>query len=522
MKKITILTKLFAIIFLIVGQISAANVVYYVKTTGSDTNNGSEESPFRTVNYAFSKAQANAKTTFYLENNAVFEVPLQIDLGSGKNIEIIGKNTTLQKAVNPGVAQERILKAGANSITRFKGVNFVHGRLTTFYPGGAIFFAGDSLIIDSCKFFRNEAGAAGGAIGSRGKVLILKNSYFEGNYTASNGSNGAAVMHAGLASGMPGSALIVENCTFKKNKMNQGGNGSAIGIFDASFGTPGRYSNLDYMRIVNCTFSENTTPTSFQAAVDITNYDVESYFINNTFIMNDGGIRVGNNTRQIYFMNNVLMERRVGVMTETKTVDGRTPIIAYNNIICGLESAFNQGIDDLSLNADKGVYSNVTEIIANYPFSNIGLSDTLITKDCLVGYYPIISETSTLHNAGIDNSSSFTNGINMIPQSDVNGKAKNGLKDIGASEFYPLSGIRNLDEDISDFCSLLQTQSNIMLFNNTENEMSLKIISMNGSIINTTKFIHQLSINKNSLKGGLYLFVFNNEHKSKSFKIFIN
>ena len=218
---------------------SFAAVEYWVATNGSDENPGTEAKPFATPEMAILCVKDNEETIIHLQKDATFMLAGQLNLDKNKICTIEGDNTTLKGAEKPGYQggeATRIFRAADNSKINISGVNFVNGRQIEYVLGGAIFFAGDELNIDKCRFIDNEAGSAGAAIGSRGRVVRVTNSYFEHNYIIGGGARGAAIMQRGPES-LDGE-LYVDNCTFYKNSLDQGGQGYCIAIYDPS-GQPG-------------------------------------------------------------------------------------------------------------------------------------------------------------------------------------------------------------------------------------------------------------------------------------------
>ena len=51
-----------------------AQTTFYVSNSGSDSNNGSESAPFKTIGCAVTKVAENTPTIIYLEKNATFDL----------------------------------------------------------------------------------------------------------------------------------------------------------------------------------------------------------------------------------------------------------------------------------------------------------------------------------------------------------------------------------------------------------------------------------------------------------------
>lgn len=90
-------------------------------------------------------------------------------MGNNKIVSIIGDNTTLraaEKAGKDGGEGARILRAAGGCDLSLKGITFLNGRQIEYNPGGGVFFAGNTLVVDSCTFIDNESG-------SGARVLLL-------------------------------------------------------------------------------------------------------------------------------------------------------------------------------------------------------------------------------------------------------------------------------------------------------------------------------------------------------------
>src|ERR1044071_4137675 len=71
---------------LVAGSTYQNGAVYYVSTTGNNSNNGSSTSPWKTLQYAVTKVPANAGVTIKLAAGTYVENG-RIDVPPGVNIE---------------------------------------------------------------------------------------------------------------------------------------------------------------------------------------------------------------------------------------------------------------------------------------------------------------------------------------------------------------------------------------------------------------------------------------------------
>lgn len=430
---------------------SFAAVEYYVATNGDDANPGTKEEPFASLENAAFSVLENEETIIYLEGNVTFNVG-KINLEDNKIVTFIGDNTTLLAAEKPGYEggeADRILRAGKNCKIKVQGLTFKNSRQIEYLPGGALFFLGETLEVDNCRFIDNECGSGGGAIASRGNHVKVTNCYFENNYAIGGGAYGGAIMHCGLADGTGGD-LYVENCTFFENKLKVGGQGTAIANYDASL-NGGQYSTLKRAEIKNCTFVGNYSKDPYQAAVDIFQSDeCELYLINNTFYNQDGALRIDFQTAPIYMFNNFVYANRATVLSETSIADAeRAAIVAYNNILVGEERGVNENIDDPCLSSEATSCNNLIALGKDHSMVSLGVS-TKLKEDATVPYLPIIRANSKLVDAGLDDSSEFTTE-NMIPSLDIRGLGKKDKRDIGAFEYEGVAGVDDVVDMADEF-----------------------------------------------------------------------
>ncbi|HEY6914130.1 MAG TPA: T9SS type A sorting domain-containing protein [Paludibacter sp.] len=499
--------------------------IYVNPTTGNDANNGSQAAPMKTIESAVFAVKDNTQTTIHIAKNSVFVLGAVLNLGENKKLEIVGPNVTIKAAELaaqkdpsglPLLGQgNRILRAVANCDLKIKGITFQNGRQVGYILGGGIYFAGNTLEIDSCKFIDNQAGSAGGAVGCRAKSVVIKNSYFEGNNILGGGARGAAIMQCGPATGTPGT-LVVQNCTFYKNMTQVGGSGMVINIFDSTdSGVGGKYSNMGSIQVTGCTFLENTSPTAYQAAIDVSDSDCGVVLVNNTFYNNsDGAFRLL--LSKAYLANNVIVGGKQGILSEAKVADGRPEMVAVNNIVIGTEGGINGGIDDACFTTAASANSNVVSKIASYPVAALGLATSLST-DNFVPYLKITSATSTLIDAGIDNTLAKF-GTNYVLTNDVIGRSTNNKKDIGAYEYNGITGF-SLPEYVNENYRISQSENTITVKNISDKSFSMSVVNMTGKVVYSTQVTSSVELSKNKFGKGVFILLFNDGTKSGSKKV---
>lgn len=442
------------LLFLAASLLSASQAFaateIWVSPNGSDENDGSQAKPYATVDMAVLCVLDNEETVIHLEKDATFTIGGTLNVGENKNLTIIGDNTTVLGAAKPGTEGQapRILAARANTKLKLYGINFANGRQVGYWGGGAVFFDGEELVIDHCSFKDNEAGSGGGAIASRGHIVRVSNSYFEGNYIIGGGARGGAIMQRGnfVDDVTPAGELYVDNCTFYNNQLQQGGQGTAIDIYENSDGQ--KLSATVKMVVTNSTFVDNKTTDTYQAAIDISGYDeCETTLVNNTFYGGDGALRFYYQTQPVYMFNNFAYVNKAAVLTECSIADtDRAAIVARGNVLYGAERAVNEYIDDPDLDANAAAAGNTLGMCKDASMVQLGMSTELGTRDQgFVPFLPIIRANSPLVGAGIANSSEWTTD-NLIPAYDCRNYVRKGAISVGAYQYgaEPDAGVADI------------------------------------------------------------------------------
>jgi hypothetical protein len=233
------------------------------------------------------------------------------------------------------------------------------------------------------------------------------------------------------------------------------------------------------------------------------------------FYNNDGALRIGltygagtlYDEPKIFLINNVMFGNKSGIFggQNQAVSDGRVPVAAYNNVIVGGESGVNQWMDDPSLNAEKATYNNIVETTANYPLSRTALSTTLST-DAFIPHLKITSATSTLVDAGLDNSTAAI-GRDIIPAKDVRGGATRDSKDIGAYEWDAIvSSLRSLWTDQSKGFDVVQTTDGLEVRNTLGSEALLTVYDLSGRKLYSSTVQQSHVISNGELAKGIAVF----------------
>jgi len=521
--------KISLLFMLVLGSLLSqtfADVTYYVSPNGDDLNNGTSiATAYRTVAKAATKLVDATPTTIYLEQNATFDViaPNSIIIGINKKVTIIGKNTTLKAGDKPYLGN-RIITIGQNTDAKIVGVVFRNGCTRDGIPGGALFFEGNKLEIDSCTFINNEANNSGGAIASRGKDVILTNTVFDANRIFGGYASSAVIYQCGLPNGgLPGS-LIIRSCAFTNNESKADARGDLIGFFHSYRGSlyPHLYTNVNYFELTNCLFKDNVagiSPSVRPAASDIyingVREDFEMNLVNNTFYKTKAiaiPFFIGTPYRMV---NNLFYNNQDFTIMSSNTSDERDPVVAYNNVFVG---PLGVNVNDPALTTEKVKYGNqfIDEL------SQLGLTPRLETADSYVPYIPITSETSVLINKGLLSTVGLV-GFNkeLIPATDMRGVAVNGsAKDVGSFEFTLTTGLLNPTANTPKLFVVSCDGENAIVKNLSNKVLTLEIRLLDGRTVYSAKITNELSIKRSELEipNGVLIFTANDGLASQSIK----
>ena len=198
--------------------------VYYVSPTGSDTNEGSQNSPKKTVKNAVEMASKEGKNKniiildgTYVESNIEINVPLNIT-GEG-NVVIDANHEGLIFTISTDDTEIKNIKF-INGINKNGGAINTTGKLTlenvTFESnnatsyGGAVYSEGD-LVVSASKFINNTGATGGGAIYDVKGTVTITDSEFTGQYSGGGGAVYSKIM------------TTIDNSVFTDNRARAGG-----------------------------------------------------------------------------------------------------------------------------------------------------------------------------------------------------------------------------------------------------------------------------------------------------------
>ena len=493
---------------------SFAAVEYWVSPNGDDANAGTEAEPYATPEMAILMANEGEETIIHFEKDAEFLIG-KLEAGENKTIRLIGDNTLFLAEKDPlpqgtNRTAHRILDGGAGTNLYVEGIIFKNGRQIEYLGGGAIGFTGETLEVNNCQFIHNESGSGGNAICASAEEVIVRNSYFEDNYSIGYAARGGAIVQAGVfdeENGLRGS-LVVENCTFANNSVLSG-QGTAIDIFDKGYNKGEGRSYTTYLKVTNCTFISNTSGDPYQAAIDICGYDnCETYIANNTFYGGDGAFRLYFQNAPVYFVNNFAYVDKATILSEYTTDANLGQIHAYNNILYGGERGVNENILEPGLTTEAAACNNTIGLTSQATMVALGVNTKLTTDDpdSKVPYLPILRQNSVLVDAGLDSYAEIDGEVeNFIPATDVRGKASNGKKDIGAFEYNGLNaGVETITTGENSNIAFISNGSEIVVTNSNGDAMDVAVYSVDGKLLYNARG-ENVTISKDNLAKGIVI-----------------
>ena len=302
---IALLLSLFIILTSVSG-VHAASTVYVNVTGGNDSNDGSINHPYKTIEQAMKNVDENGTVKIA---DGTYKGKGNTNLTISKNMKIIGKHQ--KKTIINGEGVNWIFKV-------IKGVNVTIMNLTlangTAGSGSTIYNQGTCNIRD-CTFTGNKASKNGGAIYNLGIIGTVSGCTFKGNTAnwggaifndnrysigriagcifISNGAsvNGGAIYNIGTVNNMNnciftsnaasingsavfnwGTIINLNSCTFRSNTVGQcGGAICNYGICNVkhstftnnkgteTYSSGGAIYNDDIFTVSDCTFKGNTS-----------------------------------------------------------------------------------------------------------------------------------------------------------------------------------------------------------------------------------------------------------------------
>lgn len=523
--------------FVFCGILAFADKTIYVSPAAAGNGSGVDALNPCTFATALGNLASSGYTTFVLPVNGLFQLSGgtngygRIPIADNSKIIIQGNNSVLEGTGG----DTRILRAGAGTIIELHKLKFRLGNAASSL-GGAIYFGGDSLRIDSCTFEKNTADN-GAAIGSRGKHIVIKNSWFKENYLRSS-FQGGAISHTGTTAG---GSLTIQNTTFSNNIGKTGSASYGTAIITAFDGNVRNYLNT--ISISNCTFYQNNAglnTTAGYAAVQLdflgttapSGTATTATFVNNTFYANKvAAINIKGKQQAVQLINNLIVGDSYanvspsgiqdhGFITEYSVAEGRPQVVAHNNYIVA-KTPIGSKVDDAALALGNVNNNTLVATSSKGDIDLLALSSSLDSINNKVPFLPITSSASVLLEAGI---SSYS-GI-VIPFYDIRGMARGGQDtgnyyDIGAYEFNYSSTTAVEKSLTKKNYTVVQTKSSIDIQNNGASRLSIAFYLLSGKKIYSGYVNSFLSVDKSQLPKGIVLMVVDDGRTKETRKVLL-
>ena len=261
--------------------VSAASTVY-VNASGSDSNLGTIDSPFQTINKGMSSVDDNG--TVKIANGNYTGVG-NVNLTISKNMTILGQSQKGTIINGTGTNWVFHISSGFNVTIQ----NLTITKATTTDYGSAIANNGN-LTVTNCTFTDNKA-TRGGAIYNTGTIADLSGCTFISNVATSDSNYGGGVIYNTGAIGS------LSGCTFTHNNAKWAGgailsyDGIITSLSDCTFTNNtavigGAIANQGSITVNGCTFIDNAVGTSYGGGAIYSQYSGISVhfsrFVNNT------------------------------------------------------------------------------------------------------------------------------------------------------------------------------------------------------------------------------------------------
>ena len=170
----------------VLGDGISYDKIIYVNTTGDDSNSGSQNSPYATINKGISSVNASDNAVIYLSKGTFTggnNTDLKINLAHekyGGSLTIVGQGND-KTFIDGGSVSPFLKSVSGDTALTLINISFINGKSNT----GSMINCGGNLTVDNCVFENNYATSSQGAIVSKGMDLKVINSIFKNN-TASN------------------------------------------------------------------------------------------------------------------------------------------------------------------------------------------------------------------------------------------------------------------------------------------------------------------------------------------------
>ncbi|WP_427831783.1 Ig-like domain repeat protein [Methanobrevibacter intestini] len=256
-------------------DVDVASIIY-VANNGSDSNEGTVDSPLKTIGAALAKNEALGGNKTIIVRNGIYK---EYDLTVNKLVTIIGESK--DSTIIDGDNLKSILTIRADA--EIYNLTFVNGFLDDS-KGGAIYIDKGNVLVDNC-IFKDCVANCGGAIsceaGAAGSLSVT-NSIFQNNKLIDGVDNFGSAVYSN-------SKLIIENSTFTNNDAGEY-YGAVCVVSDAL--------------IANSTFMKNSAGQG--GAIYIDAYNTATVNVeNNNFTSNNGGAIYAGTSKLTVISNNI-------------------------------------------------------------------------------------------------------------------------------------------------------------------------------------------------------------------------
>ena len=371
----------------------------YVNTTGDDSNTGSQNSPYATINKGISSVNASDNAVIYLskgtftgDNNTDLSISLAHEKYGG-SLTIIGQGN--DKTFIDGESVSSFLKSvsGDTALTLIN-ISFINGKAST----GSMINCGGNLTVDNCVFENNYATGSQGAIVSKGMDLKVTNSVFKNNKASNQGPDicfnnnkgnvyidNSSFYNATNTGYSCGASVYISNS--KNAKITGNTFKDIVGNYnDAALQISSGNGQIMNNVFINCTNSNTDTGNWAQYGVIYltgNNLLKQNKFINSS--SNKGLIYNNGLMNAVITFNDVFTDKTTFTLSATITDDvgntissSRTIEFDINGIKVG-ESGSNKGVATLSVSQlfDNGKH----EITGKYNGENNTFNPATLTVD---------------------------------------------------------------------------------------------------------------------------------------------
>ena len=371
----------------------------YVNTTGDDSNTGSQNSPYATINKGISSVNASDNAVIYLskgtftgDNNTDLSISLAHEKYGG-SLTIIGQGN--DKTFIDGEIVSSFLKSvsGDTALTLIN-ISFINGKAST----GSMINCGGNLTVDNCVFENNYATGSQGAIVSKGMDLKVTNSVFKNNKASNQGPDicfnnnkgnvyidNSSFYNATNTGYSCGASVYISNS--KNAKITGNTFKDIVGNYnDAALQISSGNGQIMNNVFINCTNSNTDTGNWAQyGVIYLTGNNIlkQNKFINSS--SNKGLIYNNGLMNAVITFNDVFTDKTTFTLSATITDDMGNTISSSRTIefdIEGIkvgESGSNKGVATLSVSQlfDNGKH----EINGNYNGENNTFNPATLTVD---------------------------------------------------------------------------------------------------------------------------------------------